>query len=235
MDTDNSIKRVPPDSMPLAGSAGDSSGAGGLTSGLTNALGAQLTQPSYRAPFWLPNRHLQTIVPALWARKPPVHYRRERWDTPDGDFVDLDWLDAPSHAGAPVLVLFHGLEGNSQSHYARALMHQAGLRGWRAVVPHFRSCSGEMNLAPRFYHSGDSKEIDWILRRIRARAPHASVLAAGVSLGGNALLRWLGEQGHAAEFVTAAAAVSAPLNLHAGGQALSGGFNLVYTRNFLPP
>lgn len=187
----------------------------------------------YRAPFWLPNRHLQTIVPALLARKPPVNYRRERWDTPDGDFIDLDWLAGTTASNAPLLVLFHGLEGSSQSHYARALMHQGALRGWRGVVPHFRSCSGEINRAPRFYHSGDSTEIDWILRALHALAPQAPLLVAGVSLGGNALLRWLGEQGRAAEFVGAAAAVSAPLDLLAGGHALSAGINRIYTRNFL--
>lgn len=187
----------------------------------------------YRAPFWLPNRHLQTIVPALFARKPPVEYRRERWDTPDGDFIDLDWIVGTDAPNAPLLVLFHGLEGSSQSHYARALMYEAGLRGWRGVVPHFRSCSGEMNRAPRFYHSGDSAELDWVLRALRTALPHAPILAAGVSLGGNALLRWLGERGRAAEFVAAAAAVSAPVNLQAGGQALAGGFNRVYARNFL--
>jgi len=187
----------------------------------------------YRAPFWLPNRHLQTIVPALLARKPPVNYRRERWDTPDGDFIDLDWLAGTTASNAPLLVLFHGLEGSSQSHYARALMHQGALRGWRGVVPHFRSCSGEINRTPRFYHSGDSTEIDWILRALHALAPQAPLLVAGVSLGGNALLRWLGEQGRAAEFVGAAAAVSAPLDLLAGGHALSAGINRIYTRNFL--
>lgn len=187
----------------------------------------------YRAPFWLPNRHLQTIVPALLARKPPVNYRRERWDTPDGDFIDLDWLAGTTASNAPLLVLFHGLEGSSQSHYARALMHQGALRGWRGVVPHFRSCSGEINRTPRFYHSGDSTEIDWILRALHALAPQAPLLVAGVSLGGNALLRWLGEQGPRATMVTAAVSACAPLDLHAGGQALSAGFNLVYTRNFL--
>ena len=196
-------------------------------------LAAVAARAHYRAPFWLPNPHLQTIVPALFARKPPVTYRRERWDTPDGDFIDLDWLAGASAPGAPLLVLFHGLEGSSHSHYARALMHQAAQLGWRGVVPHFRSCSGEINRAPRFYHSGDSREIDWILRALHALAPDTPLVAAGVSLGGNALLRWLGEHGHAAEWVSAAAAVSAPLDLQAGGRALSQGFNLVYTRNFL--
>jgi predicted alpha/beta-fold hydrolase len=187
----------------------------------------------YRAPRWLPGAHLQTIVPALFGRRIDVPLRRERWDAPDGDFVDLDWLAAPAVPAAPLLVLFHGLEGNSASRYARAALASAVAYGWHAVVPHFRSCSGEMNRAPRFYHSGDSAEIDWILRRLRLGHPHR-IFAAGVSLGGNALLRWLGERREdAARVADAAAAISAPVDLPAGGAALSTGFNLLYTRHFL--
>src|SRR6202035_5662525 len=117
--------------------------------------------------------------------------RRERIDTPDGDFVDLDWLDVPGAAKhAPLVVLFHGLEGSSSSHYARALLrHLAGIR-WRAVVPHFRGCSGEPNRQPRAYHSGDHAEVGWMLAAIRDRAPDGALYAAGVSLGGSALLNW---------------------------------------------
>ncbi len=191
----------------------------------------------FRAPRWLPGGHVQTIWPVFFSRRHdgvrPV-FERERWATPDGDFVDLDLT---RHEGGPpgptLLVLFHGLEGSSASHYARSMMALAQARGWQGAVPHFRSCSGSMNLAPRFYHSGDSTEIDWILRRLRARH-RGKLFAAGVSLGGNALLRWLGERGEdAASVVDAAAAVSAPVNLAAGGQALSGGFNMLYTRSFL--
>ncbi|MCG2586436.1 YheT family hydrolase [Massilia sp. TS11] len=184
----------------------------------------------YTQPVWLPGGHLQTIVPALWSRKPRLHYRRERWDTPDADFIDVDFIDAA--AGQPLVVLFHGLEGSSDSHYARALMAAVQARGWAGAVPHFRGCSGELNRAPRFYHSGDAREIDWILRRLAARAS-GPVYACGVSLGGNALLRWLGEEGSGAGFVRAACAVSAPLDLAAGGAALSSGFNRLYTRMFL--
>jgi predicted alpha/beta-fold hydrolase len=166
-----------------------------------------------------------------------VAYRRERWETPDGDFIDLDWLaeaDPPRARDTPLLVLFHGLEGSSDSHYARAVMHAARQKGWHAVVPHFRSCSGEMNTAPRFYHSGDSTEIDWIVRRIKAAFPDAPLFVAGVSLGGNALLRWLGEYPLIATgLITAAASISAPVDLQSGGHALAVGFNRVYTHHFL--
>jgi predicted alpha/beta-fold hydrolase len=187
--------------------------------------------PAYRAPLWLPGGHLQTIYPALCIAKPPVVYRRERWDTPcDQDFIDVDLVSAAPER--PCVLLFHGLEGSSDSHYARSLMAAVAARGWSGAVAHFRGCSGEANRAPRFYHSGDASEIDWIVRRLRAR--HAGPFyVAGVSLGGNALLRWLGEYGHAAEIVDAAVSVSAPLDLAAGGKALSSGLNRVYTRMFL--
>src|SRR5262245_44231407 len=108
--------------------------------------------------MWLPGGHLQTSYPPLFARRPRVRYRRERWDTPDGDFIDLDWLAAssdPSRPGrAPLAVLFHGLEGSSRSHYAAALMDALRSIGWDGVVVHFRGCSGEINRLRRAYHSG---------------------------------------------------------------------------------
>jgi predicted alpha/beta-fold hydrolase len=188
----------------------------------------------YSAPRWLPGGHLQTIFPAKFISKPQVHYRRERWDTPDGDFIDVDFVDG--QPGQPMLVLFHGLEGSSDSHYCRAMMAAVAARGWTGVVPHFRGCSGEINLAPRFYHSGDAQEVDWILQRLkprRAAIAASHLYATGVSLGANALLRWLGESQHQAEFIDAACAVSAPLDLAGGGDALARGFNRVYSHVFL--
>jgi predicted alpha/beta-fold hydrolase len=181
----------------------------------------------YASPWWLPGGHLQTIVPSLF-RPPRVPFERRRWDTPDGDFIDVDFCGAPE--AEKQLVLFHGLEGCSDSHYARAFAAHAVRRGWRLAIPHFRGCSGEPNRKPRAYHSGDSDEVDWIL----ARFP-GPVWAAGVSLGGNALLKWLGERGEAAKGrVQRAAAVSAPLDLAAAGNALDRGLNrLLYTRHFL--
>jgi predicted alpha/beta-fold hydrolase len=188
----------------------------------------------YRAPRWLPGGHLQTIYPATCIRRPAIKLRRERWDTPDGDFIDVDFLDG--QPGKPLLVLFHGLEGSSDSHYARELMAHAKRLGWSGAVPHFRGCSGEINIGPRFYHSGDAQELDWVLRRLREtplRRTAGKLYAVGVSLGGNALLRWLGESQHQADFVDAAVAVSAPLDLAGGGAALSSGLNMIYTRLFL--
>jgi hypothetical protein len=195
----------------------------------------------YRAPLWLPGGNLQTIWGAKLARRhlgPPPRFLRERWTTPDGDFIDVDHL-RPARVAAPPaprehLVLFHGLEGRSTSAYAQAFASVAAARGWAFSVPHFRGCSGELNLAPRAYHSGDFEEVGWILERLRARHG-APLLVVGISLGGNALLRWAEEMGEGASRVArAVAAVSSPIDLAAAGQAIDRGFNwLVYSRMFL--
>ena len=174
------------------------------------------------------------MFPATLVPRPHVAYRRERWDTPDADFIAIDFAQPePLAANAPLLALFHGLEGGSDSHYARAVMRHFADRGWRALVAHFRGCGGEPNLLPRAYHSGDSDEADWILRRLHAGWPDAPLHAVGVSLGGNVLAKWLGEREDDAGFVRAAASIGSPLDLVAGGMALGRGFNLVYTRMFL--
>jgi uncharacterized protein len=190
----------------------------------------------FRAPRWLPGGHLQTIWPALYGRRvlgPHPVYQRERWDTPDGDFVDVDFQLA-RQGPAPWLILFHGLEGSSRSHYAEAFADAARRRGWNYAVPHFRGCSGEINKAPRAYHSGDFEEIGWLLGRLRERAGQP-LRAVGVSLGGNALLRWAEEAGESASaIVHAVASVCSPIDLAAGGHAIGRGFNRqVYTRMFL--
>ena len=187
---------------------------------------------SYRPPKWLPGGHAQTIYPLL-IKPEPLPYRRQRCDTPDGDFIDFDWIDTADQS-TPLVVLFHGLEGNSNSHYAIALMRALATIGWGGVVVHFRGCSGEINRLPRAYHSGDSDEIEWALRQIQQQFPDRPRYAVGVSLGGNALLKWLGErESDAAGCIRAAAAISAPLDLTACGHNLGHGFNKVYSRHFL--
>jgi len=163
--------------------------------------------------------------------------RRERWTTPDGDFVDVDRQEA-REAHRPLLVLFHGLEGSSQSHYAEAFADWAAEHDLNLALPHFRGCSGELNRAPRAYHSGDHQEVDWILQRLRQehlRQGGQQLVAAGVSLGGNALMRWAGEHGARAQsHADAVASICSPLDLALSGQAIGQGFNRqVYTRMFL--
>lgn len=204
---------------------------------------------NYVAPWWLPGGNLQTIWPALYARRthgPAPQYRRERWIAPDRDFVDVDWLAHTSVErkaktarpelveGSALLVLFHGLEGSSRSHYAEAFADFAAEHGMAYVVPHFRGCGGELNHGPRAYHSGDYEEIDWILRRLREQ--HAGpLIVVGVSLGGNALMRWAAEAGHEArKLADAVASVCSPIDLAAGSDAIGRGFNRwVYTTMFL--
>lgn len=196
------------------------------------------------APWWLPGGNAQTIWSALRARPTLAglpDWHRQRWHTPDGDFIDVDShlpLGAVAELSGktgPHLVLFHGLEGSSHSPYAQAFAEVAGALGWSVHVPHFRGCSGEVNWAPRAYHSGDHEEIAWVLGQFKRLHPGSPLLAVGVSLGGNALFRWAQEMGNeATRWVAAVAAVSSPLDLGAAGHAIDRGFNRwVYARMFL--
>ena len=199
----------------------------------------------YHAPRWLPGGNLQTIWPALFARSgegASVQFIRERWTSPDADFIDVDRVPVvqahpPLHSvqsAHTLLVMFHGLEGSSSSHYSQAFAHYSRERGLAFAVPHFRGCSGELNVGPRAYHSGDFEEIGWILTRFRQQ--HVGpIVAVGVSMGGNALLRWAQEMGAmAGRTVSAVAAVCSPIDLAASGAAIGRGFNrLVYTRMFM--
>ncbi|MEZ5651204.1 MAG: alpha/beta fold hydrolase [Burkholderiaceae bacterium] len=184
----------------------------------------------YRPRPLLFNRHLQTIYPKFrptWRRP---KYVRETWTTPDDDFIDVDI----AAEGTPMLLVFHGLEGDSRSHYAQALCLAAMARGWGAAVVHFRGCSGRPNHLARAYHSGDSDEVQWMLETARRRWPDAQRLAVGISLGANVLLKWLGERGDsAAPLLAAAAAISAPHDLETSARSLAIGFNRVYTRVFM--
>ncbi|WP_026349630.1 YheT family hydrolase [Bordetella sp. FB-8] len=179
--------------------------------------------------------------PGLFPHKPPARPPAEaapleagasaaaRWITP------TDWQALPQEPGAPALILFHGLEGSSGSNYAQTIAAHFRSRGWVVVVAHFRGCSGSPNRLARAYHSGDSADIAFMLDAVRRRLPRARWYAAGVSLGGNALLKYLGEQEHEAGWLTACAGVSVPLDLVAGGAALGHGIvgRQIYTRYFL--
>lgn len=189
----------------------------------------------FKTPWWLPDGHSQTIWSAKIALPTTevVHWSRTTWSTPDGDVIQVD--SRVSNQTGPIMVLFHGLEGGSQSHYAKAFAQVCHERGWSLVLPHFRGCGGPMNLAPRAYHSGDHAEIDWMLKRVRALYPGRKLMAVGVSLGGNALMKWVAEMGPMAqENIVAAAAVSSPLDLVAAGKAIDQGVNKwLYARMFL--
>lgn len=205
----------------------------------TDLSGPRAPVPDYAPPAWLKNPHAQTIYASVLAPAPKVRFRREHWETPDADFIELDWMVARQGtndavgADAPLIILFHGLEGSSRSHYARTFMHAAAQRGWSGVVVHFRGCGGRPNRLARAYHSGDSDEMAWMLERFRSAYPNPLCVVA-VSLGGNVLLKWLGERGRTAcSVIDAACAISAPMDLVAAGTALDRGFNRLYTWNFL--
>ncbi len=175
---------------------------------------------SFIAPIWLRNRHAQTVFPRTpFCRIPLPDYRRERLELRDGDFVDLDWIadsDAPQR---PLLIVLHGLEGCSESMYARLLMNEAAARAMGGVVFHFRGCSGETNRLPRRYHAGDTDDFRYFLSVLKQRWPDRPIVACGISLGGNVLCKYLGEEGAQSPLV-AAAAVCAPFDLMESARAL---------------
>jgi predicted alpha/beta-fold hydrolase len=191
---------------------------------------------TYTPAWWVPGAHLQTLWGKLARRRPAVVTRSERWATPDGDELEIRRLDPPSGAPShtPRLLLLHGLEGTIRSHYLLGTLAAARDHGWAADVLIFRSCNGEVNRAPRLYHSGETSDLDFVVRRLVRDRPGQSLLLAGFSLGGNVLLKWLGEQGDGVPpAVRAAAAVSVPFDLERGSRHIERGFSRVYGHHFL--
>ncbi len=193
------------------------------------STGGSLTSSDYRAPWWLRSAHLQTMFATLFRRNPSLRLRRERIELDDGDFLDLDWTP---RAHGPVVLVLHGLEGSSNSPYAWGMLEIAHAHGWRGVVMHFRGCSGEPNRLPRSYHSGDTRDLAKVVSHLRA-GTHVPVLAAvGYSMGGNVLLKWLGERGAGAP-LAAAVAVSVPYTLSLTADRLTQGLSRIYQRRLI--
>ncbi len=186
---------------------------------------------TYRPPLHLRNAHLQTIYPSLFRKVKGVHYDRERITTPDQDFLDLDW----SRKGSDRLgIILHGLEGSADSGYARGMAKALNQRGWDAMALNFRSCSGEPNLQPRFYHSGETGDAAFVIDYILGKYAYKRLAIVGYSLGGNVLLKYLGERGEKLpKELKNAVAVSVPTDLHGSCEVLAKGFNRLYTRHFL--
>jgi len=183
---------------------------------------------------WLPGPHLQTVGGKLLRPRPPLELTRVRLDTPDDDFLDLDLAPDPDPQG-PVVLILHGLEGSTGRGYVRLAMHELGRRGILAVGMNFRSCSGEPNLRPRFYHSGETGDLAFVVTELRRRYPGRPLGALGFSLGGNVLLKYAGELGDdASERFGALATISVPFDLTAGTQAIeTGAMGRLYTHYFL--
>ncbi len=189
--------------------------------------------PHFRAPWFARNPHIQTLWGKFVSRERPVQALRETWQTPDGDNVFVIRL-RPEAVDAPRFVLFHGLEGTERSHYVPSFFREAEARGWAADLLLWRSCGGENNRAPRFYHSGETDDAAWFLNRLAALYPNAPLLACGVSLGGNVLVKLLGEGKHRIpSTLRAAAGVSVPFDLERGSRHISTGASSLYQRWFL--
>jgi predicted alpha/beta-fold hydrolase len=186
----------------------------------------------YSPAWWIPGGHLQTLWGKLFRRQTPAPTALERWDTPDGDFLELHRLAAPS--GTPRLLLLHGLEGTVRSHYAQGLLNEARRRGWGADLLIFRSCGIEINRTRRFYHSGETTDLEFVLDRIVREFPASPLALAGVSLGGNVLLKFLGERGrNLPDQLRAAAAISVPFDLNRSSERINSGFSTLYQKFFI--
>ncbi len=186
----------------------------------------------YSPAWWIPGGHLQTLWGKLFRRQQAAATVAERWDTPDGDFVEVHRL--PAAAGRPRLLLLHGLEGSVRSHYAQGLLNEAARRGWGADLLIFRSCGSELNRTRRFYHSGETTDTSFVLERISREFPASPLAIAGVSLGGNVLLKFLGERGDdLPSRLRAAAAISVPFDLARSSKRVNRGFSRLYQRFFL--
>ena len=183
----------------------------------------------FRPAWWLPGPHLQTLWPALFRPVPRLELNRERIELLDGDFIDLDW--GPPHAG-PLVVVFHGLEGSSRSHYAAGILTALDAAEYQGAVMHFRGCSGEVNRLSRSYHAGDTHDLNYTVGLLQERFPQRPVVGIGYSLGGNALLKWLGQTG-LGNTLQAAVAVSVPFDLASATERLERGISRLYHRYLL--
>jgi len=189
----------------------------------------KIQKSEFQAAWWLTNPHLQTIWASLFYKKQQMPRERETFVLPDGDFVHLDWI---KEGKGPIVLIFHGLTGSSESSYAYGLQYTLWKKGWRSVVMNFRGCSGEPNNRPRSYHSGATEDIQSLFAEVRKREPDTPIAACGFSLGGNALLKWLGENPEK-DGLFAATAVSVPFLLNRCSDRMEKGFSKVYLSRFI--
>jgi len=188
-----------------------------------------ITTSQFKPAFWLPGTHAQTLWPGLIRRPVEIELTTERLTLPDGDFIDLAWTKGNSEK---IVIVLHGLEGSIDSSYARGMLSAIHKKGWRGVFMHFRGCSGEHNLMDRSYHSGETGDLRFLVETLRERHPEATLVAVGYSLGGNALLKYLGEYKDNSH-LKAATAVSVPYVLSNSATKLERGFSRIYQRHLL--
>lgn len=180
---------------------------------------------SFKPAWWLPNPHLQTMWPTFCRSSlKNLEITRERFELPDGDFIDIDWV---GEGNGPIVIILHGLEGSIESPYARGMLNTLQKQGWRGAFMHFRCCSGERNRLPRTYHSGETGDISLLIKSLQEHEPGILIAAMGFSLGGNVLLKWLGETG-ANNPLQAAVAISVPFDLRKSIEYLSTGVSRLY-------
>ncbi len=198
----------------------------------TTMVNKMIAESSFKPAWWLGNAHAQTIFPVLMrSLKAPID-RTERFELPDGDFIDLSWAVNGLSKDAPLVIFLHGLGGDVNSKYVSGLLHAVNQCGWRGLLMHFRGASAEINRLPRAYHSGDTADIDCLLRALEKREPRTKKAIVGISLGGNVLLKWLGEQG-SQSMVHAAVAVSVPFKLGLVADRINQGFSRLYQKHLL--
>lgn len=185
----------------------------------------------FRPAWWCKHRHLQTIFPRL-RKQPSLILKHEQLDLPDGDFLDLAWTEDTEDKNSPIIILLHGLEGSINSPYARGILKTISDNHWQGVLMHFRGCSGRHNRLDRSYHSGETGDLHTFINILNNRYPHRSLAAIGISLGGNVLLKYLGEQNKQCQ-LSAAMAVSVPFDLADGAIALNKGFAWFYQRHLI--
>ena len=185
----------------------------------------------YKPVLYLRNGHVQTMFPRFLVNVPRVEYVRERIDTPDGDFIDLD---ASLNGERNAVLVLHGLEGSSQRHYIKGMVHTFHRRGWDAFAMNYRSCSGEPNRTLRFYHQGATDDLHCVVEHILKKYRHEELALVGFSLGGNLILKYLGDGVFpVSDKITKAAAVSVPCDLKACSEKLGAFSNIPYMQYFL--
>jgi predicted alpha/beta-fold hydrolase len=198
---------------------------------MNNGVVMMSTSNKFKPAWWLPGPHLQTLWPTLCRRAiKDIPLEHERFELPDGDFLDLSWVGREKEG--PIVLILHGLEGSLHSPYAQGMLSAVHQQNWRGLLMHFRGCSGEPNRLARSYHSGETKDLNTLITALHEREPDTLLAAVGFSLGGNVLLKWLGETSKQS-MLTVASAVSVPFELHKSANRIQQGFSRLYQRHFL--